>query len=97
MYLCDFYLHLAIINSLKGNKNESIMIFNKAGKTIPKENKFMNANLHFSKGIAYKFLHEYENSKDEFKSAKKLYNSLDAYFHVNKVDRYLDELKTKSR
>jgi diguanylate cyclase (GGDEF)-like protein len=97
MYLCDFYLHLAIINSLKGNKNESIMIFNKAGKTIPKENKFMNANLHFCKGIAYKFLQEYENSKDEFKSARKLYNSLDAYFHVNKVDRYLDELKTKSR
>jgi len=96
MYLCDFYLHLAIINSLKANKNESIIIFNKAEKIIPKENKFMNANLHFCKGIAYKFLQEYENSKYEFKKSRKLYNGLDAYFHVNKVDKYLNELKTKS-
>ena len=97
MYLCDFYMHLAIINSLKGNEKESIMIFNKVENIIPKENKFMSANLHFSKGIAYKFLHEYEDSKDEFKEARRLYNSLDAYYHVNKVDKYLDELKAKNR
>ncbi|MHA2019899.1 MAG: diguanylate cyclase [Promethearchaeota archaeon] len=93
----EFYLHLILINSLKGNKKNIQRYFKLAYELIGKEDTHEKARINYIMGLAYKLLKDKKNSLQYIRKALKIFKKLDDYYYVSLIESQINEIKRLSK